>query len=67
MPEVEQLPWRDDVDVADASRLLQELLSTGDRNEVWQRVEPFVVPGRKLKAGYAFNDLWKDLTDGSSG
>ena len=30
--------WRDDVDIADARRLLQEM--SGDRDEIWQAVEP---------------------------
>lgn len=49
--------WRDDVDIADARLLLQEL--QGDRDEIWQAVEPFLVPGQQLKAQYAFLDLWE--------
>ncbi len=49
--------WRDDLDVEDARRLLQECRGTGD--EVWREVEPFVVPGREMKARYAFDDLWE--------
>lgn len=66
-PAVEQLlamklcAWRDDVDIADASRLLMALGPTGDRAEVWQRVMPHLVPGRELKAQYAFDDLWESL------
>jgi len=51
--------WRDDVDIADARRLLQEV--AGRRDEVWQRVVPYLQPGRELKAKYAFDDLWEDL------
>lgn len=51
--------WRDDVDIADAKRLLQEM--TEDRAEVWQAVEPYLVPGDELKAQYAFADLWEAL------
>ena len=51
--------WRDDVDIADARRLLQEM--TGDRDEIWQAVEPYLVPGDELKAQYAFEDLWEAL------
>jgi len=49
--------WRDDVDIADARRLLAEI--PGTRMEVWNLVEPFLVPGRGLKARYAFDDLWE--------
>ena len=49
--------WRDDVDVEDARRLLQEC--RGHRDDIWQRVERHVVPGRELKARYAFDDLWE--------
>lgn len=64
-PAVEQLlamklcAWRDDVDIADALRLLQEL--SGDYNDVWGLVEPYLQPGRELKAQYAFDDLWETL------
>ena len=49
--------WRDDLDIEDARRLLKE--SQGTREEVWREVEPFVVPGRELKARYALDDLWE--------
>ena len=64
-PAVEQLlamklcAWRDDVDIADASRLLTELASGSNRVDVWQRVMPYLLPGRELKAQYAFEDLWE--------
>ncbi len=49
--------WRDDLDVEDAKRLLQEC---GDaREEIWEHVERHIVPGRELKARYAFDDLWE--------
>lgn len=50
--------WRDDVDIADARRLLQEL--TGAYDEGWRKVEPCLQPGRELKAKYAFDDLWEE-------
>lgn len=53
--------WRDDVDIADARLLLGKLF--GNRDEVWKLVEPYLVPGRELKARYAFEDLW-DLEHG---
>jgi len=49
--------WRDDVDVADARVLLHEI--PGNRGEVWSQIQPFLVPGRELKAKYAFDDLWE--------
>jgi hypothetical protein len=49
--------WRDDVDIADAARLLKEM--KGDRNETWQEVELYLIPGSELKAQYAFADLWE--------
>jgi hypothetical protein len=51
--------WRDDIDIADASRLLEELKA--DRNETWQQVEPYLIPGSELKAQFAFADLWEAL------
>jgi Nucleotidyltransferase of unknown function (DUF6036) len=49
--------WRDDIDIADASRLLDEM--TGRREEIWREVEPYLIPGDELKAQYAFADLWE--------
>ena len=49
--------WRDDLDVEDARRLLKEC--RGTREDVWREVEPYVVPGREIKARYAFQDLWE--------
>ena len=49
--------WRDDLDVEDARRLLKEC--RGAREDVWREVEPYVVPGREMKARYAFDDLWE--------
>jgi hypothetical protein len=49
--------WRDDVDIADAARLLGEL--SGSRDEIWAAgIEPHLQPGKELKARYAFDDLW---------
>jgi hypothetical protein len=62
-PEVAQLlamklsAWRDDVDIEDARRLLGELRAS--RDDIWQAVEPFLIPGQQLKAKYAFLDLWE--------
>ncbi len=53
--------WRDEVDIDDARRLLQELHPGGERDATWKRVEPYLVPGRELKAQYAFLDLWESI------
>ena len=49
--------WRDDVDVEDARLLLSRL--PGGREQIWATIEPFLDPGRELKARYAFEDLWE--------
>jgi len=51
--------WRDDVDISDARLLLPEI--QGMREEVWDAIAPFLVPGRELKARYAFDDLWESV------
>ena len=48
--------WRDDVDIDDARLLLSNL--GADREAAWQSIAPHLVPGRELKAQYAFDDLW---------
>ena len=53
--------WRDDVDIADASRLLSDLAPGRNREEVWQHLVRYLVPGRELKAQYAFEDLWESV------
>jgi hypothetical protein len=67
-PALEQLlamklsAWRDDVDIADARRLLQELAgSYHNRDILWDRIEPYLVPGDELTAQYAFLDLWESM------
>jgi hypothetical protein len=63
VPATEQLlamklcAWRDDVDIADARRLLAELV--GEHEDVWKSIEPYLYPGRELTAKYAFDDLWE--------
>jgi hypothetical protein len=63
-PAIEQLlamklsAWRDDVDIADARRLLEEL--SGAHDFLWNAVAPYVQPGKELKAKYAFDDLWDE-------
>ena len=51
--------WRDDVDIADAELLLSKM--NGSQNAIWQKIELYLVPGRELKAQYAFLDLWDAL------
>lgn len=51
--------WRDDLDIADARLLLSKL--PGEKGEVWGLIEAYLVPGRELKARYAFDDLWEAL------
>ena len=53
--------WRDDLDIADARRLLQELAGADGREAIWKTVEPFLAPGDELSAQYAFQDLWESL------
>ena len=66
-PSLEQLlamklsAWRDDLDISDARRLLKEVASGRKRDEVWERVEPYLVKGDELTAQYAFLDLWENL------
>jgi hypothetical protein len=49
--------WRDDVDIDDARLLLANL--GPDREAAWRSIVPHLVPGRELKAQYAFDDLWE--------
>ena len=51
--------WRDDVDISDARHLLKVM--SGNRQEVWEALEPYLVPGEELKAQYAFRDLWESM------
>jgi hypothetical protein len=50
--------------VGHARRLRREL--PGAYNGVWQSVQPFLQPGRELKAKLAFDDLWEE-SHGSGG
>jgi hypothetical protein len=51
--------WRDDLDISDARRLMQEIKRGRDKEEIWQSIEPYLVPGDQLTAQYAFLDLWE--------
>lgn len=66
-PSMEQLlamklsAWRDDIDISDARRLLEEIGRERNRDEVWESLEPFLVKGDELTAQYAFWDLWESM------
>jgi hypothetical protein len=66
-PSLEQLlamklcAWRDDIDISDARRLLEEIGRGRKRDDVWKGIEPFLVKGDELTAQYAFWDLWETL------
>lgn len=51
--------WRDDVDISDASFLLQEI--NEPKELIWESVIPYLTPGDELKAKYAFLDLWETV------
>jgi len=53
--------WRDDLDISDARRLLQKIVSGRGKDEIWANREPYLVPGDELTAQYAFLDLWETL------
>ncbi|WKZ48034.1 MAG: DUF6036 family nucleotidyltransferase [Anaerolineales bacterium] len=66
-PSLEQLlamklsAWRDDIDIADARRLLEEVGHGQSRDDLWKKLEPFLVKGDELTAQYAYWDLWESL------
>lgn len=66
-PSLEQLlamklcAWRDDLDISDARRLLQEVVSGRGKDEIWTSIKPYLIPGDELTAQYAFLDLWETL------
>lgn len=51
--------WRDDIDINDARHLLQSL--SGSQQQIWESVQPYLIPGAELKAEYAFLDLWEAI------
>lgn len=53
--------WRDDVDIADAHRLMIEIGAAGGQERMWESLRPFLIAGSELKARYAFLDLWEEL------
>jgi len=50
--------WRGDVDINDALCLLKQIIQK-PKNELWESIVPYLVPGTELKAQYALDDLWK--------
>ena len=66
-PSLEQLlamklsAWRDEIDISDARRILQEIGTGRSREELWEAIEPYLIPGDELTAQYAFLDLWESL------
>ena len=55
--------WRDDIDIDDSRLLLSNLLDPTvgpSKEETWSSIEVHLVPGRELKARYAFDDLWEE-------
>lgn len=76
MPSVEQLlamklmAWRDLIDIKDARILLKMTIRKNStwfwffkpsRHEIWQKVEPYLLPHLGLKAKLAFAELWGEL------
>ncbi len=64
-PAIEQIlamklcAWRQDADIEDADCLLRQMTRCNlDRQQIWQLIEPYLIPGKELKAKYAFDDLW---------
>jgi predicted nucleotidyltransferase len=53
------MAWRDKVDIEDARRLLREIPAGQGREAIWQQIQRYLLPGRELKAQYAFEDLWE--------
>lgn len=52
---------RDDQDIMDARRLIEDVRGQRNAEAVWQEVAPFITPHRELKASYAFQDLWEQM------
>ncbi|OQW94021.1 MAG: hypothetical protein BWK79_08035 [Beggiatoa sp. IS2] len=55
--------WRDEGDILDAARILQELDSSLSQAEVWALCVPYLPKGTELKAQYALEDLWSVYRD----
>jgi len=55
--------WRDEGDILDAARILQELNFSLTQEEVWNLCIPYLPKGTELKAQYALEDLWRVYRD----
>ena len=53
------MSWRDEQDIADAALLLSKI--TGNRDQVWVKIEHYIIPSRETKASYALDELWESL------
>jgi hypothetical protein len=53
--------WRDEVDISDSRRIMQEIGTIYTHDELWKAMEPYLIPGDELTAHYAFLDLWETL------
>jgi predicted nucleotidyltransferase len=52
--------WRDDTDINDVKRLLQEFKQS-TLEEIWLLLEPYLIRGKEQKARYALEDAWADV------
>jgi hypothetical protein len=58
------MAWRDDVDFRDALRILQALAAEpgtdcSSPEKILELVDPYFVPSLRVKASYAFEELWE--------
>lgn len=56
------MAWRDDLDLSDARHLLHQLNCPNTVDDLWPRIEPFVLDYQKLKASLALKDLIHELS-----
>ena len=60
--------WRDDQDFEDSARLLESILASSPdltREELWEKLEPFLPAAQRLKPSYALEDLWQSKSSSS--
>ena len=53
--------WRDEVDIQDARLLVRSCSLPPEADLAFAALEPFIPPPDRLKAKYAFLDVWEDL------
>lgn len=62
--------WRDDQDINDAHYLLRRLVTENQaslsQEEIWSRIEHHLLPGRELKARYAFLETFSNIFGGTN-